>query len=765
MPPPHEPDPHPSLVSLRARPDTLYTSRGRTVLAAGRDGTIAPETNQGLFVHETRLLSRLRYTIDGRPPLPVALSNVEQHTWMGYYIQAAKGGERLDTGSGQVPAAAQDALELRLSRFVGEGLHEDLDLTNHRRSAVRLELTIEVAADFADVLEAGGTRRQKGRRRARWCHSTELELTYTATHRRDGAEERHIARALRLRLSQEPTRRPGHSRVRYHIALARHETWHLCLDFLAEIDGERLPPPQRCRSFSAGGATYDERAAGFAASSTAVRAPPVEALAPSVLAALEQARRDLGALRLYDLDSPDGRAWVPAAGLPQFVALFGRDSLTASWQAALLGPEMMEGVLAQLARTQGTRSDPWRDEEPGRMLHEAHTGPLSALEYVPHGRSYGSMTTSGFYAFLVSQLWHWTGRREQVQPFVEPALAALRWLDRHHRTPQGFYAYATRSPQGVRNQGWKDSEDAIVDADGHSVEPPLATCEEQGFVYVAKLFFSELLGWLHRGDEAKVLRREAADLKARFADAFWMEDERFLAMAVDGRDRPVRGIGSNAGHALAAGIVAREHIPAVADRLLAEDLFSGWGIRTLSTHNPAYNPFSYHRGSVWPVEQGPFALGFMRFGLHGHAERLSRAVFECARLFEAQRLPEVLSGHPRDETHPFPALYPGACAPQAWSASTLFCLLQALLGLYPYAPLNLLVLDPHLPAWLPEVTLAGLRVGDARVDLHFTRRPDGTTRFDVEERKGSLHVVHQPSPWSLTADLGERLRDVMTSVV
>jgi glycogen debranching enzyme len=244
-----------------------------------------------------------------------------------------------------------------------------------------------------------------------------------------------------------------------------------------------------------------------------------------------------------------------------------------------------------------------------------------------------------------------------------------------------------------------------------------------------------------------------------------MEDEGFVAMAVDGNDRPVRTISSNPGHCLAAGIIDDAHVAAVADRLLEPDLFSGWGVRTLSSDNPAYNPYSYHRGSVWPVEQGPFALGFMRYGLHGHAERLCRAVFECSALFEFYRLPEVLAGHPRDAEHPFPALYPGSNAPQAWSASMLFCLVQAMLGLYPYAPLHVLAVDPHLPEWLPALTLRRLRVGDASVDLRFVREENGRTRFEVEERQGSLHVLHQPSPWSLTAGFGERLRDLLTSVV
>jgi glycogen debranching enzyme len=747
-------------VRLRARPHTLYLGEGRTVLVTDRDGFVLENTNQGLFVHETRLISRLVYRIDGRAPEPVALSNVETRSWCGYYIQLAPGtAERLDTGSGQVPSAAQDALELRLSRYVGEGLHEDVDLTNYGRRRTRFDLSLEVDADFADVLEAGRTRRQKGRRRARWTDTRTLSFDYRAESRRPGRPRRRIERGVDVRLSRQPssvTSRPR--RLHFAIDLKPHQTWHLCLDFVARIDGEELPVRHRCRAFADAPPWPTEPPA------TRVEGPASATLESVVTGALGQARRDLASLRLHDLDVEAG-GWLPAAGLPLFVALYGRDVLTAGWQAALLGPEMMIGALARLAATQGRRHDEWRDEEPGRMLHEAHTGPLSALEIVPHGRSYGSITSSSFYAFVVSQLWHWTGDRAQVAPFLNPAVEALRWMDRHHRTALGFYAYATRSADGVRNQGWKDSADAIVDHRGRAVVPPLATCEEQGFAYVAKIFLADILASFDRHAEAGTLREEAAALKRRFNDVFWMPDEGFLAMAVDGHDRPVRAIGSNAGHCIASGIVDDVHVPAIAARLMGPDLFSGWGVRTLSSSNPAYNPYSYHRGSVWPVEQGSFALAFTRYGLHEHAETLARAVFECAALFDFYRLPEVLAGHPRDDDHPFPAIYPGANSPQAWSSSTLFLLLQALLGLYPYAPLNALVVDPHLPVWLPELTLRDLRVGSACADLRFKRQADGRTSFEVDRREGSLHVVHQPSPWSLTSGLFERLRDLMGSVV
>jgi glycogen debranching enzyme len=732
-------------------------------LALGRDGMIAPDTNQGLYVHETRMLSRLRYWIDGRSPEPVALSSVDQHRWLGYFIQLAPGSdERLDRGSGQVPSAAQDALELRLDRVVGEGLRERAVLTNFARRTATFELRIDLHADFADVLEAGRDRQQRGRLDRRWLDAQTLAFAYHAEHQRKQGARRHIDRGLTVHLSSSPAR-VRHRGVVFRLSLEPQESWQVSLDCLATVDGEALPLPPGSISYGAPVADYDQRTRAFIDDSMHVDVPGSGTRSALVASAMEQARHDLAALRLFDLDGDDG-SWVMGAGLPLFVALFGRDTLTASWQAALLGPETMKGTLSALARTQGQREDAWREEEPGRMLHESHTGPLSALEIVPHGRSYGSITTSAFYPFVVASLWHWTGSREAVLPYVEPALAALRWRDRHARTPGGFYAYQTTSPQGVKNQGWKDSEDAIVDLEGRDVAAPLATCEEQAFVYAAKFFLSELLWWLDRKDESARLRHEAAALKDLFNEGFWMPDEGFIAMAVDGGDRQVRSIGSNAGHCLAAGIVDDAHAAAVADRLMAPDLFSGWGVRTLSSAHPAYNPYSYHRGSVWPVEQGPFALGFMRYGLHAHVERLSRAVFDCAALFDFYRLPEVFSGHARDEEHPFPAIYPGANSPQAWSASTLFTFLQAMLGLYPYAPLHTLVVDPHLPEWLPDLTLRGLRVGEARVDLRFVREGE-RTRFEVHKREGSLHVLPQPSPWSLTAGIGERLSDLLATVV
>jgi glycogen debranching enzyme len=753
------------LVRVRPRPDVRVVSQGRTVLATEPDGFFDGGMERGLFVHQTRVLSRCRWLIEGDRPQPVAVSSVAQHTWLGYYACLPPGHTSgpPDEGSGHLEEASGHTLELRLSRHVGGGLHEDVDLTNFSQRRTAFILTLELDADFADQEETRGERRQHGRLERSWRDAEdggELSFDYRAAHR-----GRRIERGLRVRV-----RRAGsppayaNGRLAFRVRLEPHGTWHTCLDYVPRVEGGESLPLYGCRAFASTDNPHDRLRDRFLAESTSFATRESETLAPVVIAAAEQARRDLASLRLHDLDQGE-REWTMAAGVPIYVALFGRDTLTAAWQAALLGPEMMRGTLEVLARYQGRETNDWRDEQPGRMLHEAHTGPLAALDFHPRRRYYGSATTSGFYPVIVSELWHWTGDADLVRPFVRPALDALAWLDAHSdRDGDGFYEYRTRSSQGVTNQGWKDSGDAIVYDDGRLVSAPIATCEEQAFVYAAKLHLSEVLWWLDAKDDARRLYHEAGELKKRFNDAFWLEDEGFFAMALDARGQPVRSVGSNPGHCVAAGIVDTERAERTVQRLMAPDLFSGWGVRTLSSSHPAYNPYSYHRGSVWPVEHGSFALGFMLYGLHVPLETLCGGMFAAARLFEFARLPEVFSGHPRDADHPFPALYPQTNSPQAWSASTVFALLQSLLGLYPYAPLNLLLVDPHLPAWLPELTLRNLRIGSAAVTVRFFREGDGST-YEVLDKRGRLHVLRQPSPWSLTAGFAERLKDALSSLL
>lgn len=762
------------LVRIRPRDDTLYVSQGRTVMATERDGFIRGGADHGLFVHETRLLSRHRYLINGASPLPVTLSNVEPHTWLGYYIALPPGVEReRDTGSGQMETVSEQTLELRLSRYVGDGLHEDVDLTNFTQKKTAFTLALDVDADFADVDETKWGREQAGEVVREWRESPggawELCFDYRverAYKNQEGTGVRSLHRGLTLRV-ENATSAPFYKdgQISFEVTLDPLGRWHACLDLIPFSDGERLAPLYGCRSFAGTHNEYDRRRKIFLSEATRFTAPRERTLTHVVTGTLEQGKRDLAALRLYDLDRGE-RAWTMAAGLPIYVALFGRDALTAAWEAALLGPEMMKGTLPELARRQGREVNDWRDEQPGKLLHEAHTGPLKVLNVNPRLRYYGSMTTSGFYPVVVSELWHWTGDKELIGPLVRPALAALKWLDEYGDLDgDGFYEYLSRSELGTKHQGWRDSPDAVVYEDGREVEPPVAPCEEQGFAYLAKLHMSEVLWWLDEKDEAKRLFREAGELKKRFNEAFWMEDEGFFALGLDAEKRQIKSVTSSPGHCLATAIVDEALVPRTALRFVADDLFPGWGVRTLSSMHPAYNPYSYHRGSVWPVEHGTFALAFMRYGYHRVVELISQAMFEAAALFDFYRLPELFSGHQRDDDHPFPATYPQANSPQAWSASAVFCLLQAMLGLYPYAPLNMLLVDPHMPEWLPEITLENLRVGEATMTIRFYREENGESDYEVLDKRGRLHVFRQPSPWSLTASFAERLKDALTSLL
>ncbi len=751
-------------------------SQGRSVLVTGQDGFVSAEREDGLFVHQTRLLSNYRWKVNGEELLPVALSNIEQHNWLGYYIITAPGVKPgpPDQGSGEMEGKSEETLEVLVSRFAGEGLHEDLDLTNYTLEPIEFDLELEFDADFADHAEVNQHKRiQHGRLHGEWRGEVtagrwEFFFDYRARHHyshQGDAGDAEIHRSLTLRVEKADSQpQYRNRRITFRVQLGPKQKWHVCLSLLAHIDGMDLPLQYSCESFSPGKNEYDRKRQIFLQEATGFEAPKSSTLTPIVLNTLNQAREDLMSLRLFDMDRSETE-WVMAAGFPLYLALFGRDTLTSAWMASMLSPGMMNGVLAELAKWQGTRTDDWRDEDPGRMLHEAHTGPVETLNFNPRARYYGSVTTSGFYPFVVSEYWHWTGDEEKVRPFIEPALKAMAWKETHDLDGDGLYEYQTRSEQGTKNQAWKDSWDAIVYEDGTVVEPPIATCEEQAFFYAAKLQMSELLYWLGRKEESKRMFDEAEGLRRRINDRFWMPEEGFYAMALDPQGRQVRSIASNPGHLIACGIPDRDMVRQVANRLMADDLFSGWGVRTLSSNHPAFNPFSYHRGTVWPVEQGAFALGFARYGLYEHLHRLCKAMFEAAAIFDFHRLPEVFSGHARDEQHPFPAFYPKSCSPQAWSAAATFAMIQALLGIYPYAPMELMLLDPHLPEWLPELTVTNLKVGKAAVDIRFYREKDGNSDYEILDLRGHLHVLRQPSPWSLTATWGERIKDVLASLL
>jgi glycogen debranching enzyme len=456
----------------------------------------------------------------------------------------------------------------------------------------------------------------------------------------------------------------------------------------------------------------------------------------------EQAVRDLDALRLEDPTFERGVV-IPAAGVPWFVTLFGRDTLIVSMQAISGYPEFASGALRRLGAMQATDDDPERDMEPGKIPHEVRHGELAQLGILPYQPYFGTHDATSLYIIVLSYLYQWIGDEAILRRYLDNAEAALRWIDRYgDRDRDGLQEYATRSSHGYYNQGWKDAGDAIRAADGTLAPLPIGTCELQGYVYDAKLRMGDIYESLGRPRDARRLRREAATLYERVNELLWWEEEGTYALGLDGAKRQIRSVASNAGHLLQSGIVPPERAGRVVKRLLADDMWSGWGIRTLSSDHPAYNPFSYQCGSVWPHDNAMIAGGFRRYGFDAEAARVAKGTFDAAERLSGYRLPELWAGLYRADAS-FPVQYPGANVPQAWAAGAVLRLIAILAGIHATtdASGSRLYVNPALPDWLPSLTLRNLRAGRGSLDLAVS---DG--EVEVLSNTTGFEVVHAPAP-------------------
>ncbi len=479
---------------------------------------------------------------------------------------------------------------------------------------------------------------------------------------------------------------------------------------------------------------------------------------------LEQAADDLAALAL--LDGPHDEWLAIQAGIPLYPALFGRDTLTAGWQTAMLDQgSLLDASLTKLGRMQSNRVHEWRDEQPGRIPYQVRQGPLAKLGVNPYSAYYADFASPLMFVISLAHLFSWTGDTACLERHWDVVRRILDWAREYgDRDGDGYLEYLTRSSNGTKNQGWKDSGNAILYEDGRPVPAPLATCELQGYWFAAQQMMAVMSWAKGERDDAKAHWRSAMDLKARFNRDWWMEDEGFVALAMDPDKRLARSISSNVGHCLTAGIISDEHIPRVVGRLFAPDMFSGWGVRTLSTTHPSYNPLAYHLGTVWPVENATIAFGLRRFGFDARALDLVRATFDAASLYELGRIPECVGGYARAE-FPHPGAYPRANPIQAWNQSAIALLLHTILGLQPVALLHMLVVDPVLPPWLPEVIVNDLRLGGAVATLRFWRDRSGESHAEVVRKRGTLHLLRQPPPESLTARVLDRVGALMETVM
>ncbi len=571
------------------RNPVLY--QGYTVLVTCTDGMIDGDTRQGLYDFDTRILSQYRISLSGQEPEFVSSGSLHSNRWVGHLRLPQQG------GNAEGPQLPQDALELSLVRRVGCGMIEQLTVVNHSMVSVETSLTIELAAGFADLQEVGGKRQQRGRVEVKW-NSERRALLFDYRIEHEGQE---LHRALRVRVL-EPDSNPlcDGQALSFELRLLPRGSWRTMLRYDSLVDGtwreevshaSAIPPLEPT--------TRDHIRERWEQDRTRLECPhPVLGLA------FERAAQDLFALRNWELDQAVD-AWVPNAGVPTFTGLFGRDSLTAAWQAALLSPELLRGTLAIIAATQADASSAWHDKQPGKLIHEMRRGPLSELNIIPQRAYYGTQTTPAMFILALSEFWHWTGNTAALHQYRDTALRTLEWAEQYSdQDGDGFLEYVKRSAKGLKNHAWKDSDEAIRYADGKLVENPIATVEEQAFYFIALQRMAEILVALGEEQQAEHFLSKARTLQYRWQEAFWMEDEGFYAMALDPDKKQVRSIGSNPGHALGVGMIPREHARRVADRLLEPDLFSGWGIRTLSNSHPSYNPWGYHLGTVWPVEGG-----------------------------------------------------------------------------------------------------------------------------------------------------------------
>ena len=717
------------------------TYRDWSVLRCHSDGAVDATDGCGLYHDDCRIVSRYRLALDGVAPEWVSSGCPEAATGVAALRVYRRG------PSPDGPRLPQDSLEIRLRREVGGGMVELIEVINHSMAANTAVLSVEVMADFADTLEVAQQRRQqRGELRVRPSDDA-VEIRYAAEHRAYRTE-----RGLRVRRVSGDVSFVTDTNsvvVSGRLKLAPHQRWAARLAFEPLVDGEWRTPDALTAAFR--DAARDRRA-------WRRRRPSVVTRPRALNETWNVAADDLYDLRNRDLERLGGEAWVVNAGVPLFTGLFGRDALTAGWQSALLGPQLMRGALAVTARLQADEDDAWTDAEPGKLIHELRRGPLADLRITAQHGYYGTQTTAAMFPLILSELWHWTGDTDTLVRYRPTAERAMEWARRDGDLDgDGFLEYRQRSPVGIKNQAWKDSHEAIRYGDGRNVPNPIATVEEQAFHYLALSRMAEICVALDDDRAAEDYLAQARALRERWHPAFWMADERFYAMALDPDKRRVTSVGSNVGHALAAGMIPTKYARAVADRLFAPDMFSGWGIRTLSADHPSYNPWAYHLGTVWPVEHATFALGLKRYGFDAEAERLITAQLDAAEQLPGRRLPELIGGQRRSELE-LPIAYPDANSPQAWSASATIQLIQVMLGLYPFAPLRVLALvRPRLPEGIDELELRDVRVGRARVSLHFRRRDDGSAAHEVVDRRGSLLVVDAPPPDSQDLDLREQI--------
>jgi glycogen debranching enzyme len=676
---------------------TLTILEGSTFCICDERGDIGQQTS-GFFAQDTRFLSTFRMRVNGERPMLLSSRPVEYYS-AAFYL-------RNPMNAGLAP----DTLLIELERFVGQTMQDQLTITNESGDDVDFVLTLEFGSDFADILfvksqdvafgDPSGARRQPAY----------VRPTYDPANNQFLFEESG-ERAPRTQVILSRGGDVGEGVVTYRIELGPRARWALRIDVVPSYDGELAVPSAVERRFG-----DERRLIQDSLEAWRLRVPKLRTHWDDLGHSFAQSVADLAALRIRGRDGAIGD--LPAAGMPWFMTVFGRDTIITCLQTLLFGPQLARSALEALAQLQAREDDPTIDAEPGKIVHEVRQGKAAD---VWHPAYYGTVDATPLYLVLLSEVWRWTGDARLVRQLQEPAMRALEWIDVYgDRDGDGFVEYERRADPGIKNQSWKDSDDSQMFADGTVAEPPIAAVEVQGYVYDAKRRVAELAREVWRDRAlADRLEREASALYDAFNDAFWSDERGGYALALDRDKRQVDALCSNVGHLLWSEIVPAARVDAVVDQLMGKGLWSGWGVRTMSASEGGYNPLSYHNGTVWPHDNSLIAWGLTRYDRWEEARRIIRRMLEAANTFE-YRLPEVFAGLARDDT-PFPIAYPTAARPQAWAAGTPVLLLQLLLGLRPNSRHHALeTVAPELPSWARGLRLSDVpafgRTWDVRVD-------------------------------------------------
>jgi glycogen debranching enzyme len=658
-----------------------------TFTISNQAGDVVAGTAQGLFVRDTRIISRWELRVNTRPPQ--SLAAVVDAPFSATFVS------QVQPRAGR----ADSTLMVFRSRYVGQGMREDIVIRNFGEEATFCSVELFVDSDFADLFAVKeGRAGDSDGELSRSSSEDRLELSY-----RRGT----LNRGSLLRISPSPSA-IGEDIVSFEAIVPARGEWEACIEVSPVIDNKVIDPRYRC------GQPVERAAPAERLAKWRRQVPHVDTDHEVLKAVLARSAEDLGALRIFDPDFPD--RVVLAAGAPWFMTVFGRDSLLTSWMALLVDPDLALGVLQTLARFQGKEIDPRSEEQPGRILHEMRFGEAPSLSLGGGSIYYGTADSTPLFVMLLGELRRWGLAREAVDQLLPNAERALEWIEQFGDSDgDGYVEYQRATDRGLANQGWKDSWDAIRYADGRVAQAPIALCEVQAYVYSAYLARAHFAR--EEGDEATFdrFRAKATRLKENFNRDFWLDDQGWYAVGLDADKKPIDSLASNMGHCLWTGIVDEQRAPLIAAKIMSPEMFSGWGVRTLGVSMGGFNPISYHCGSVWPHDTAIVAAGLARYGLMDESMRLVGGLLDAAANLGG-RLPELFSGIDRAELG-FPVGYPTSCSPQAWSAASPLLCLRTMLRLDPWVPYAKTWLAPCLPEGIHHLKVERIPLAGARVTV------------------------------------------------